>query len=80
VALPGLIIWGLGIPSLGLAILLRYKDHLNDPDVRLKYGFLYKGYKQQKAFYWEIVIMYRKIIFIFINVFMAQLGKIVQVW
>jgi hypothetical protein len=71
IALPGLIIWGLGIPSLGLALLLKYKDSLNTGDVRLKYGFLYKGYNERKAFYWEIVIMYRKIIFIFIRVFMS---------
>ena len=48
-------------------------------DVKGKFGFLYNGYRNPQAYYWEIVIMYRKITIIFIQIFLAQLGKIVQV-
>jgi hypothetical protein len=48
-------------------------------DVKGKFGFLYNGYRNPQAYYWEIVIMYRKIAIIFIQIFLAQLGKIVQV-
>ena len=77
VALPCLILWGLGIP-LGVLILMR-KDStkLHTQQVRQKFGFLYNGYKAHNYF-WEIVIMYRKIACIFIAVFLKRVGIIVQ--
>ena len=48
-------------------------------DTKAKFGFLYNGYRIPQAYYWEIIIMYRKIFVIFIQVFLGQLGKIVQV-
>jgi hypothetical protein len=65
VALPGMILWGFGIPLFGLALLLREKDKIERVEVRQKLGFLFRGYTL-KYFYWEIVIMFRKIILILI--------------
>lgn len=77
VALPCLICWGLGIP-LGVFVLMRKdKDRLHTPLVRQKFGFLYNGYKPHNYF-WEIVIMYRKITCIFIAVFLNRVGIIAQ--
>ena len=42
-----------------------------------KFGFLYNGYKR-KDYYWEIIIMYRKILSIFVSVFLNRIGVIVQ--
>ena len=69
---------GLGIPTYGLALVVSHRDNLNSQTFKAKYGFLYNGYRPQ-AYFWEFVIMYRKIIIIIIRVLMAQLGKIVQV-
>ena len=57
---------------------MRNRKHLQRFDTKTKYGFLYNGYRPS-AYYWELVIMYRKIVIIFIQVFLAQSGKIVQV-
>ena len=40
-------------------------------------GFLYKGYKSQ-LYYWETVIMFRKVAMVFISVCLATVGKVVQ--
>ena len=68
VALPGIILWGLGIPFFAFILLTRDKERLNKLEIREKLGFLYRGYKKQ-YYYWESVIMYRKIVLIFIAVF-----------
>lgn len=79
VALPGLIVWGLGIPSYGLRLIVSNMESLHLQSFKEKYGFLYNGYRYPQAYFWEFIIMYRKIIMIFIQVFLAQQGLIVQV-
>ena len=66
VGLPAIIIWGLGIPTYGLYVIMKNSKELNRKDVKQRYGFIYNGYRVPQAYYWEIVIMYRKIIIIFI--------------
>ena len=51
-------------------------DRLDTDAVKQRFGFLYNGYKRQN-YYWEIVIMYRKIFCIFIAVFLRNIGIIV---
>ena len=46
-------------------------------DVKEKYGFLYNGYKFT-SYYWESVIMYRKVAMIFIAVFLKASGSKIQ--
>lgn len=45
--------------------------------MREKFGFLFRGY-QVRYFYWEIVIMFRKIALILIQSFLVQYGVLVQ--
>jgi hypothetical protein len=77
VAIPGIVVWGLGIPFFGFILLTRVKNKLDTLEVREKLGFLYRGYKNQ-FYYFEIVIMYRKITLIFIAVFISAYGVIAQ--
>ncbi|CDW74982.1 UNKNOWN [Stylonychia lemnae] len=77
IALPTIILWGLGIPFFGLAILIKERKSLDQIQTRQKYGFLYRGYRID-FYYWEIVIMYRKILIIFIAVFVSSLGVVAQ--
>ena len=72
-ALPSLIVWGLGIPLFALILLLQNKKKLDSHNVREKYGFLFRGYKL-KYFFWEVVVIYRKITLIFIQVFIHSVG------
>jgi hypothetical protein len=77
VALPFLILWGIGIPAIVLLMMSKESDKLDTVDVKRKFGFLYNGYKRHNYF-WEIVIMYRKILCIFVAVFLNRVGIIVQ--
>jgi hypothetical protein len=70
-ALPGIIIWVITIPALCLHFLSRRRDRLEDIRQKLKFGFLYHGFKQSR-FYWEFVILYRKVILIALSVFLTN--------
>jgi hypothetical protein len=63
---------------MGLYIMISNRNRLKLMDVKSKFGFIYNGYRVPQAYFWELIIMYRKIFIIFIQVFLAQLGKIVQ--
>ena len=77
VALPSIVVWGLGIPFFAMILMFRERKTLDEIVTKEKFGFLYAGYQNQ-FFYWEIVIMYRKIAMIFISVFITPYGVIVQ--
>lgn len=77
IALPSIIVWGLGIPFFAFTLLTRVRKDLDSIRTREKYGFLYRGYRKD-FYYWEIVIMYRKITLIFISVFISSIGVIAQ--
>lgn len=44
-------------------------------DSREKWGFLLNGYKRE-FYFWEIVITYRKILIIFVSVYLTTFGVI----
>lgn len=75
VALPSLIVWGLGIPLFAFLLITREKDKLTSLETKEKFGFLYNGYKKE-FYYWEVVIMYRKILMVIISVVIANFGVI----
>lgn len=75
-AFPGILIWGIGIPATILIMMQRVAGDMETFEVKEKFGFLYNGYKRHNYF-WEIVIMYRKIICIFVAVFLKKIGIIV---
>jgi hypothetical protein len=63
--------WGIGIPTYGLFLVFRNRHQLGKIEVKEKYGFMYNGYRQPQAYFWEFIIMYRKIVIIFVQVFLA---------
>jgi hypothetical protein len=77
IALPGLILWGFGIPAVVWFLMNREKERFTTLAVQQKFGFLYKGYKKDN-FFWEIVIMYRKVMCIFIATILNRVGLVVQ--
>jgi len=76
-ALPSIVIWGIGIPGFAFLLLQAEKDRLHKIEAKERYGFLYNGYKK-KFYYWEVIIMYRKILISVISVFIGALGTITQ--
>ncbi|OMJ91265.1 hypothetical protein SteCoe_6244 [Stentor coeruleus] len=77
VALPGAFIWAFTIPTLVMLYLTKNRRRLFDDKIKVIYGFIFQGYKQS-CYYWEFVIMYRKIILIAISVFLSQISVLVQ--
>ena len=73
-----MIVWGLGIPLFAFMLLNKERKTLHKLEVKEKFGFLYNGYKKQ-FYYWEVVIMYRKIAMVVIAVVISNFGVIVQV-
>ena len=77
VVIPSIIIWVVGIPTLLLTLMTKNRRRLHLDNYRVVYGFLYNGYKQNR-FYWEINIMYRKILLITITVFKISQARVLQ--
>ncbi|OMJ89203.1 hypothetical protein SteCoe_8680 [Stentor coeruleus] len=77
VAIPGIIIWCIFIPAFLLLILYRRRNQLSSEAEKIKYGFLYKGFKSNR-YYWEFVIMLRKIIIICSSVFLKNTSPGIQ--
>lgn len=73
VALPGILAWGIGIPAFALILIYRNRAVLAEVETKAKYGFLYIGF-DEKRYYWEFIILYRKICIIFISVFLAAVS------
>ena len=59
-------------------MLYRNRYNLDDMVTYSKYSFLYEGYKNDK-YYWEFVILSRKILIIICSVFMTSSGPQIQV-
>jgi hypothetical protein len=70
-AVSTIIVWCVSVPSLCLIQLIRVRKHLDEAQPKLMFGFLIHGYSPQH-FYWEFVILYRKIIIIGCSVFLSQ--------
>ncbi|CAG9321999.1 unnamed protein product [Blepharisma stoltei] len=77
IAIPAIILWGVGIPTTCCFLIMKNKDRLNNINVRIKYGFLFNGYKS-RSYYWEFIIIYRKIIIICCTVFLSTVSVNIQ--
>ena len=77
VVVPSIILWVIGVPTILLLIMTKNKRRLHLDFYRVVFGFLYNGYRQDK-YYWEIIIMYRKIILITITVSEMFQARVVQ--
>ena len=75
VALPSLMFWGIVVPAICIYILYKNRRKLGSIKVRKMYGFLFNGYTKTE-YYWEFVILYRKILIISCSVFIANLASV----
>ncbi|CDW85403.1 UNKNOWN [Stylonychia lemnae] len=66
--IPIIVIWVIGLPLVALIILFTRRHQLTEQQNLQRYGFLYVGLNQS-AFYWEILLHFRKVLLISINVF-----------
>ncbi|CAG9321992.1 unnamed protein product [Blepharisma stoltei] len=77
ISLPAILVWGIGIPTAFLFLLIKNRSQLGNINMRIKYGFLFNGYRQE-SYYWEFVIIYRKIGIICCSVFLATVSVNIQ--
>jgi hypothetical protein len=77
VAFPAIMCWGIGIPTICLVALYKSRRKLATLSVRLKFGFLFNGY-EETTYYWEFIILYRKILIICCSVFLGNMSIPIQ--
>ena len=77
VVIPSIILWAIGVPTILLILMTKNKRRLHLDYYRVVFGFLFNGYKQNR-YYWEINIMYRKILLITLSVFNISNAQIIQ--
>lgn len=77
VALPGILIWGIIIPVFGIFITFRNRKNFDQLEVKQKYGFIISGYNYEH-YYWEFVIIYRKVFVISCSLFFGSLSVELQ--
>jgi hypothetical protein len=76
VAIPALLIYGLTVPIIALVFIYRNRNLFYDEDTRLKYAYLYLGFKPE-CYYWEFVIQARKVVFAVIVVFLSGSSNLI---
>ena len=73
-----LVIYGIGIPTIGFAILFRYRYNLYDNKNRYEgaapLSFLFLGYRNQ-VWYYEFIVMFKKVTLILISVFLKNFSR-----
>jgi hypothetical protein len=75
--LPGLLVWCFGLPTLCLLVMIRTRNRLTSDSTCLQFSFLFKGYTG-KHFYWEFIILYRKMALISCAVFFSLVSTMAQ--
>jgi hypothetical protein len=68
VGVPGTVIWVFGVPLICVGVLTKYRRRQDELWLKMQYGFLISGYTR-RCFYWEFVILYRKVLIIMCAVF-----------
>ena len=77
VVVPSIVVWGFFVPGVLMVLMIKLRKKLHLDKYKIIFGYLSNGYKRN-AFYWEFVILYRKIILISISVFLSLESTIVQ--
>ena len=73
IGVSSIIIWVIATPVLAFIILYRNRDDLDDDKIKQYYLILYQGFTR-KAFYWEFVNVFRKVIIIALNTILSLLS------
>merc|ERR1711990_498892 len=78
IGIPFLILYALGIPMVSLYVMFKRKHKLHkDLATVSRFGFLYLGYAKH-AWYWEAIVMLRKVSMVMIDVVLGPSGVAVQ--
>ena len=71
--IPQLILYIIGLPLIAGLLILRNKERLDDPEFRIRYGLLYRGYDKGRE-WWELTVALRKVAAVSIGTFGSLIG------
>ena len=74
-SIPQIILYIIGLPIVGTLHLMRNKDKLYERHFYTRYGLLYLGYRDERA-WWELVVACRKVFVVAIGTFGTLLGVV----
>ena len=77
VVIPSIILLCIGLPTILFVNIWKNRTKLDEITEKLKYGFLYNGFKSD-FYYWEFVIVIRKLLIIVIFVFISKISIPIQ--
>ncbi|GAX73318.1 hypothetical protein CEUSTIGMA_g772.t1 [Chlamydomonas eustigma] len=78
IGIPGVIFFSLGVPAFSAYFLYKNQHRLREKGFIRSYGFIYGDYRDE-CFYWESVVMLRKLLIILVVVFLVTYGNVMQV-
>ena len=78
IGIPIIIFWVIGIPLVGVRILYRRRQVLDEEETLARYKMMYQGLRR-RVYYWEFVNLLRKLCVISINVFLSTVDANYQV-
>ena len=71
ISIPMFVVWVFGCPLVALYFLFKNRHHLNNTTIQKYFIVLYQGLKDDR-FYWEFVNTLRKVLIVWINVFLSN--------
>jgi hypothetical protein len=71
--IPQIVLYVIGLPVAGTIHLLRNKNNLSKRQFYTRYGLLYLGYREERA-WWELVVAFRKVAVVSVGTFGTLLG------
>ena len=74
-SVPQIIVYIVGLPVAGFLLLKRNMDRLHNPKFYTRYGLLYLGYRDERA-WWEVVVAFRKVTVVLLGTFGTILGSV----
>lgn len=77
VAVPGICLWCIMFPAAIYVKMYSVRHKMGKLDVKIVYGFLYNGYKQNYWF-WELIQLYRKMLIRGISIALASFSQTTQ--
>jgi hypothetical protein len=78
VGIPIMIVWVIGMPLFALWVLIKNRNVLEDMKIKQYMLLLYQGLKP-KVFYWEFINSFRKLLILWVVVFMSSLNVFYQI-
>ena len=63
----GVLLWGLAVPFCIFVNLYQMRKNLYKDEAKIKYGFLFFGYKHSR-YYWEFIILFKKLCIILLTI------------